>query len=171
MVIEQPHRVEAEGLPTGCQLLLPALLGAWRSEATTTFQAKPRHLAGLEAWATSGFVVIAGGDRVRTFQPHAAQGQGCQGGLDRLGFLPPLQDERRQGPRGTRRVSMSVPALGVGTEQRQGSSLDLREGLFDPTRFPMLSQSASWLLLGCFPDTWGTESYNISGYPAHSSSL
>lgn len=76
MVTEQPHRVEAEGLSTGCQVLLPALLGAWHSEATTTFQAEPRHLAGLEAWASSGFVVRAGGDRVRTFQSHAVQRQG-----------------------------------------------------------------------------------------------
>lgn len=110
MVVEQPHRVETEGLSTGCQGPLPALLGAWHSEATTTFQAKPRHLAGLEAWASLEFVVETGGDRVRTFQPDAQKRLGFQGGLDYLripvtftGLKMPrssrTQDRRRPNPR------------------------------------------------------------------------
>lgn len=34
----------------------------------------------------------------------------------------------------------------------------------------MLSQSASWFLLGSFPDAYGIESYDINRYIAHFSS-
>lgn len=81
MVVEQPHRVEAEGLSTGYQGPLPALLGAWHSEATTTFQAKPRHLAGLEARALWLKQVVTESELSK---PHALQRLGFQGGLDHL---------------------------------------------------------------------------------------
>ncbi|XP_050012753.1 homeobox protein DLX-4 [Alexandromys fortis] len=75
MVVEQPHRVEAEGLSTGYEGPLPALLGAWHSEATTTFQAKPRHLAGLEARALWLKQVVTESELSK---PHALQRLGFQ---------------------------------------------------------------------------------------------
>ena len=88
MVVEQPHRVEAEGLSIGYQRPLPALLGAWHSEATTTFQAKPRHLAGLEARALWLKQVVTESE---LSSPTLCRGWVSRVGWTIWGFLPPLQ--------------------------------------------------------------------------------
>jgi len=76
--------LEAKNYSRGCRRPLLAW-GAQQAGATVTLPGYPRHLAGLEAWASEGLVVKEGDSQNRTLGPCAWLMVGFQGGLGTLG--------------------------------------------------------------------------------------